>query len=141
MVQQIFQYIEQNTDKIVRYWMSTYYTQSEEYAQRKECDGFLGAQTQEITQLFHMTHRQIQNNYVSAALFQNLGEDRKVIGTPLVETLHNFHLVFTATLEYLFQQIQQHTFTCSNVALYQYTLLLRKLEIQAEQDLILGYMK
>ncbi|EUJ23842.1 hypothetical protein PGRAN_07029 [Listeria grandensis FSL F6-0971] len=137
----IFQYVEQNRENIVRYWISTYYTQTEEYAQRKEYDGFLMTQAQEITQLFHTVNQQLQQNYVSTSVFQNVGEDRKDIGTPLLETVHCFHLVFTATLEYLFQQLQQNKFTCSNSALYQYTLLLRKLEIQAEQDLILGYMK
>ncbi|MBC1473554.1 hypothetical protein HB852_02810 [Listeria grandensis] len=141
MVQKIFQYVEQNRENIVRYWISTYYTQSEEYTQRKEYDGFLMTQAQEITQLFHMVNQQMQQNYVSTSVFQNVGEDRKDIGTPLLETVHYFHLVFTATLEYLFQQLQQNKFSCSNSALYQYTLLLRKLEIQAEQDLILGYMK
>ncbi|KGL38284.1 hypothetical protein BMT55_02605 [Listeria newyorkensis] len=141
MVQKIFQYVEQNIENIVRYWVSTYYTETDEYAQRKEYDGFLVSQTQEITQLFQMVSKQIQQNYVSTSIFQNVGEDRKDIGTPLLETVQYFHLVFTATLEYLFQQLQQNKFSCSNTALYQYMLIIRKLEIQAEQDLILGYMK
>ncbi|MBA3925593.1 hypothetical protein [Listeria rustica] len=141
MVQRIFQYVEQNVDNIVRYWVSAYYTNSQEYAMRKEYDGFLGAQTEEITQLFHMTHQQIEKQFMNTSLFQDVGEDRKDIGTSLLEMVHHFHLVFTAVLEFLFQQLEQHNFDCSRTALNKYTLLLRKIEIQAEQDLIAGYMK
>lgn len=141
MVQTIFKHVEDNIDNIVRYWVATYYTKSGEYEQRKEYDGFLTTRTQEVTELFRMTYQQLKQNYVNTSLFQNVGEDCRDIGTPLVETIGSLHLVFTSTLEYLSQQLQQNTFTCSNTALCQYTLLLRKLEIQAEQDLILGYMK
>ncbi|WP_430535603.1 hypothetical protein [Listeria rocourtiae] len=141
MVQTIFKHVEENIDNIVRYWVSTYYTKTDEYQQRKEYDGFLSTRTQEVTQLFHTTYQQLKQNYVNTSLFQNVGEDCKDIGTPLVETVSNLHLVFTSTLEYLSQQLQQDTFTCSNIALCKYTLLLRKLERQAEQDLIIGYMK
>ncbi|MBC2195265.1 hypothetical protein [Listeria booriae] len=141
MVQTILKHVKENIDNIVRYWVATYYTKTDEYEQRKEYDGFLSARTQEVTQLFRTTYQQLKHNYLNTSLFQNVGEDCKDIGTPLVETVGNLHLVFTSTLEYLSQQLQQNTFTCSNIALCQYTLLLRKVEIQVEQDLILGYMK
>lgn len=141
MVQTIFEHVEENIDNIVRYWVATYYTKTDEYEQRKEYDGFLSTRTQEVTELFRITYQQLKYSYLNTSLFQNVGEDCKDIGTPLVETIRSLHLVFTSTLEYLSQQLQQNTFTCSNIALSKYTLLLRKLEMQAEQDLILGYMK
>lgn len=90
MLSPLFAFAEDHIHAIVAQWMVTAYVQSEEYEKRKLIPGFLDEVEREATWLLRHILQQTQKGFaIDYRLVENIGEDRKEMGTSQTEFIRS----------------------------------------------------
>ncbi len=134
----VVKFLDTRTEELVNYWLSTYYVRSEEYAIRRHAIGFLDAERREAILLFKETLHCFGKNE-SIPYLNEIVEDRRDMQTPFHDAYINLETFFTAMTEFLMIHYEKKTLMCSQEALFEVILEIRRIEASACLTLVNGY--
>ncbi len=114
MLSPLFTFAEYHIKDIVAQWMVTTYVNSEEYAKRKFIPGFMDEVEREATWLLRHILKQTQKgDAIDYQLVENIGEDRKEMGTSQTEFIHSCSNLCHILLRYVQQAVDTQQITPS----------------------------